>query len=62
MRLIYAPQSPFARKVRAAATELKLGDRIALDYAEVLAGKPNAEPAQAQGDAGTKSCLGGGTC
>jgi glutathione S-transferase len=42
MKLFYAPQSPFARKVRAAAIELGLAERIALEYAEVMPGKPNA--------------------
>jgi glutathione S-transferase len=41
MKLIYAPQSPFARKVRAAAIELGLADRIELEYAEVVPGKEN---------------------
>jgi glutathione S-transferase len=41
MKLLYAPQSPFARKVRAAAIELGLGDRIDVEYAEVVPGKPN---------------------
>jgi glutathione S-transferase len=46
MKLFYAPQSPFARKVRAAAIELGLEDRIALEYAEVVPGKPAAAYAQ----------------
>jgi glutathione S-transferase len=41
MKLLYAPQSPFARKVRAAAIELGLDDRITLEYAEVVPGRPN---------------------
>jgi glutathione S-transferase len=41
MKLFYAPQSPFARKVRAAAIELGLGDRITLEYTEVVPGQPN---------------------
>lgn len=41
MKLLYAPQSPFARKVRAAAIEVGLGDQIALEYVEVVPGKPN---------------------
>jgi glutathione S-transferase len=41
MRLLYAPQSPFARKVRAAAIELRLADRIELEYAEVVPGRKN---------------------
>jgi len=32
----------FARKVRAAAIELGLGDRLELEYAEVVPGKENA--------------------
>jgi glutathione S-transferase len=46
MKLFYAPQSPFARKVRAAAIELGLDDRIELEYAEVVPGQPS--PAYAQ--------------
>jgi glutathione S-transferase len=42
MKLLYAPQSPFARKVRAAAVELGLADRLELQYAEVVPGKDNA--------------------
>lgn len=42
MRLMYAPQSPFARKVRAAAIELGLADRIELEYAEVVPGRENS--------------------
>lgn len=41
MKLLYAPQSPFARKVRAAAMELGLGDRIELEYVAVVPGQPN---------------------
>jgi glutathione S-transferase len=41
MKLHYAPQSPFARKVRAAAIELGLGGRIDLEYTEVVPGHPN---------------------
>ena len=41
MKLFYAPQSPFARKVRAAAIELGLDQRIQLEYAEVVPGRPN---------------------
>jgi glutathione S-transferase len=36
MRLMYAPQSPFARKVRAATIELGFSDRIELEYVEVV--------------------------
>jgi glutathione S-transferase len=42
MKLMYAPQSPFARKVRVAAIELGLGGRIELEYAEVVPGRKNA--------------------
>ena len=35
MKLSYAPQSPFCRKVRMAAIELGLGDQIKFDYVEV---------------------------
>jgi hypothetical protein len=35
------PQSPFARKVRAAAIERALDDRIELEYAEVVPGRSN---------------------
>ena len=41
MKLMYAPQSPFARKVRAAAIELGLADRIELEYAQVVPGQKN---------------------
>lgn len=46
MKLLYAPQSPFARKVRAAAIELGLADRLELEYAEVVPGKENASFAE----------------
>ena len=46
MKLFYAPQSPFARKVRAAAIELGLDQRIQLEYAEVVPGRPNKTFAQ----------------
>ncbi|SDR34226.1 glutathione S-transferase [Rhizobiales bacterium GAS113] len=42
MRLLYAPQSPFARKVRAAAIELGFAHRIDLEYAEVVPGRKNS--------------------
>ena len=48
MKLFYAPQSPFARKVRAAAIELGLEERIQLEYAEVVPGRPNAEYARSR--------------
>ena len=41
MKLHYAPQSPFARKVRAAAIELGLSGSIDLEYTEVVPGRPN---------------------
>ena len=41
MKLFYAPQSPFARKVRIAAIELGIEDGIELEYAEVVPGRPN---------------------
>jgi glutathione S-transferase len=41
MKLLYAPQSPFARKVRVAAIELGLGDRLSLEYVEAFPGKDN---------------------
>lgn len=43
MKLMYAPQSPFARKVRAAAIELGLGESIELVYVEVVPGLPNSD-------------------
>jgi glutathione S-transferase len=43
MKLMYAPQSPFARKVRAAAIELGLETSIELAYVEVVPGQPNVE-------------------
>src|SRR5262249_23278926 len=46
MKLFYAPQSPFARKVRASAIELGLDQRIQLEYAEVVPGRPNKTFAQ----------------
>jgi glutathione S-transferase len=48
MKLYYAPQSPFARKVRAAAIELGFGDSLQLEYAEVVPGRPNADFAQSR--------------
>ena len=41
MKLFYAPASPFARKVRAAAIELGLSDRIELEQVAVTPGQPN---------------------
>jgi glutathione S-transferase len=46
MKLMYAPQSPFARKVRAAAIELMLADRIELEYAEVVPSRRNTAYAE----------------
>ena len=43
MKLYYAAASPFVRKVRMAAHELKLTDKIELIEAIVLPGKENAE-------------------
>jgi glutathione S-transferase len=48
MKLFYAPQSPFARKVRAAAIELGLEERLQLEYAEVVPGRPNTEYARSR--------------
>lgn len=42
MKLIWSPTSPFARKVRLAAIELGLSDRIELVSAEVRPGKYDA--------------------
>ena len=47
MKLLYAPTSPFARKVRAAAIELGLGDRLQLEYVQVAPCKPNVDYAKA---------------
>lgn len=43
MKLLYAPQSPFARKVRAAAIELGLGPAMELVYTEAVPGRKNAD-------------------
>lgn len=48
MKLYYAPQSPFARKVRAAIIELGLADRVVLEYAEVVPGRPNVAFAESR--------------
>jgi glutathione S-transferase len=48
MKLFYAPQSPFARKVRAAAIELGLAHQLELEYAEVAPGRPNIAFARAR--------------
>jgi len=47
MRLLSNPASPFARKVRAAAIELGLGDRLQLELMLVAPCKPNEDYAQA---------------
>ena len=41
MKLFYSPASPFARKVRVAAIELGLADRLELEIADLAPGKPN---------------------
>ena len=46
MKLMYAPQSPFARKARAAAIELGLEESIDLVYVQVVPGQPNIDFAQ----------------
>lgn len=46
MRLWYSPASPFARKVRAAALELGLSDRIELVEVAVSPAKPNGDLAR----------------
>ncbi|WP_137391197.1 glutathione S-transferase family protein [Rhodoligotrophos defluvii] len=43
MKLIYAPQSPFARKVRAAAIELGLADRFELEFVQLTPGQKNRD-------------------
>src|SRR5215813_2737085 len=48
MKLYYAPQSPFARKVRAAAIELGLARSIELEYVEVVPGRPDTGFAQSR--------------
>lgn len=47
MKLFYSPASPFARKVRAAAIELGLSDRLELEIIDTAPGKPNRPYAQA---------------
>jgi glutathione S-transferase len=47
MKLFYSPASPFARKVRAAAIELGLSDRLELETIDTAPGKPNRAYAQA---------------
>jgi glutathione S-transferase len=46
VKLMYAPQSPFSRKVRAAAIELGLEDSIELVYVEAVPGLLNTAFAQ----------------
>jgi glutathione S-transferase len=46
MKLLFAPQSPFARKVRAASMELGLADQIELEYAEVVPSRRNTKYAE----------------
>jgi glutathione S-transferase len=46
MKLMYAPQSPFARKVRAAAIELGLEESLELVYVKVVPGLRNDVYAQ----------------
>lgn len=41
MKLFYSPASPYARTVRAAAIELGLADRLALEVTEVVPTRPN---------------------
>jgi len=47
MKLFFSPASPFARKVRAAAIELGLSDRIELEVVDTAPGKPNRAYANA---------------
>ncbi len=47
MKLFFSPASPYARKVRAAAIELGLSDRLALEQTDVVPGRPNRPYAQA---------------
>jgi glutathione S-transferase len=47
MKLMYAPASPFARKVRVAAAELGLAKEIELEFTEVQPGRPNLAYAEA---------------
>ncbi len=41
MKLFYSPASPFARKVRTAAIELGLSERLELEIIDTAPGKPN---------------------
>ena len=47
MKLLYAPTSPFVRKVRAAAIELGLDGQIELELVQVAPCKPNRDYAKA---------------
>jgi glutathione S-transferase len=47
MQLMYAPQSPFSRKVRACAIELGLDRHIDLVYTETIPGRPNTKYVEA---------------
>jgi glutathione S-transferase len=47
MKLLYAPTSPFVRKVRAAAIELGLDGQIELELVQVAPCKPNKDYAKA---------------
>jgi glutathione S-transferase len=47
MKLFYSPASPFARKVRAAAIELGLSERLELEIISTAPGKPDRAFAQA---------------
>jgi glutathione S-transferase len=46
MKLLYAPTSPFARKVRAAAIELGLQERMELEFTLAMPTKPNRDYAR----------------
>ena len=48
MKLTFSPASPFARKVRIAAIELGLIDKIEFVPATVVPGQPNDEYSQDQ--------------
>lgn len=43
MKLMYSPTSPFVRRVRAVALELRLADRITLETVQVAPGRENEE-------------------
>ena len=46
MRLMYSPTSPFVRRVRAAAIELGVADRIILEPVQVVPGRENRSYAE----------------